>query len=155
MSLKKFFVVVLTLVVSFTLTTLPALAYNSEMSVIICNESVQDINFLKVEHQWTNSPTQTVDTVYQSPTSQSSTILLIGQCTPPGKINVGSGGHDLWTITGHYQNGADFNREGKQCDVSDGDITGQIFINIFQLGKGFSIAMPYSSSCNDNAFSNS
>lgn len=69
-------------------------------------------------------------------------------------INVGSGGHDLWTVKFTDANGNCYYRDNKQCDVesSDLDSGGPVNVNLLSGPQGFSIEMPSSSSCNDNYY---
>lgn len=147
MSLRKFFLVVLTFIVSFTLTTLPALAFDGQMDVTVCNSSNTGIN-VQVVHHWQSS----LDNVF--PVSTGGTFVDKDQCSPGKPINVGSGGTDSWGVTGAYVGGGLFSRENKQCNVEEDDLNSGTPIQfiIFSHEQGFSIKMPKSSSCLHNHF---
>lgn len=149
MSLKKFFLVVLTFIVSFPLTTLPALAdFSGMMNVNVCNQSGTDIN-VQVTHQWTKA---SLDPVFPANTGE--TLVSNNKCSAGKQIQVGSGGSDQWSVVGAYVGGQIFAREGKQCNVTEGDFDSgnPIYFTIFSYNQGFSVELPESSSCLHNSF---
>ena len=84
-----------------------------------------------------------------------------GQGTPlsPGQsfsfgIEVGSGGHDLWSLRYDTSDSPprSRNRSDKQCDVTHGDLSsgGSVYINVGW--DNFSVVLPDSSSCNENSY---
>lgn len=69
-------------------------------------------------------------------------------------IEVGSGGHDLWTVRFTDVNGATWYRNSKQCDVTADDLQSgrPVYLNLGPGSLGFSVSLPYSSSCNNNYY---
>lgn len=121
------------------------MSWTGTMQCTVTNQTGGTITNLTVHHQWEQyndhpepNPTSTLDN------DQSVTFT----------INVGSGGSDDWSLTFTDASGACWFQNDKQCNVEEGDFeSGQpIALNLLPGSQGFSIEMPFSSSCTDNAY---
>jgi hypothetical protein len=69
-------------------------------------------------------------------------------------IDVGSGGHDLWSVSFTDASGRFWYRHNKQCDITADDLSSgrAVYLNLGPGSMGFSVSLPYSSSCNNNFY---
>jgi len=142
MTLKKLCLFVFALVLSFAVATTPAFAYSGTMKTNVCNQTDGAISGVNINHDWE----QYVD---KFPL----TSMKIGECGI-FNIEVGSGGHDYWSLRFNDQSGKCLYRQQKQCDIYSKDLESgkAVNLNLLPENQGFSIEMPASSSCTDNHY---
>lgn len=138
--IKIFLVCLLGITLTF-LQCSPAFAYEGTMTLDVKNSSGQTLTGVAVAHDWTNGGLEK-ETFANLRNGESQSFY----------IEVGSGGHDQWTVSFIEEDGSCFYRVGKQCDVLSSDLSsgGPVTISLFGGSSGFSVNMPSSDSCKEN-----
>lgn len=122
------------------------MSWSGEMTCVVTNQTGGTITNLTAAHQWD----QYNDVLNPNPTPS-----LESGASASFLIHVGSGGSDEWSVGFTDAQGQCWYRNGKQCDVEDGDYNSgaPVNVNLLSGSQGFSIELPESSSCTDNSYS--
>jgi hypothetical protein len=121
------------------------MSWGGTMTCTVTNQTGGTIKNLSVLHHWEQ---------YQDVPNPNPTPSLANDESISFKINVGPGGSDEWSIAFTDAQGQCWYRNGKQCNVEESDLNSgsPVNLNLLSGSQGFSIEMPYSSSCTDNGY---